>query len=1711
MKKNIIITIVFVVSSLLAADWVAVSTSNSKDLFKINSNNEISTEIEFSLDGYEMEIVQENGLDFTKISNWNEGEFLQIGKPSLPRFSRLIAIPDEGELSVEILSSEEEVISNIIIYPRQTLETENKPSSFEFVIDEDFYADGELFPGKIAEIGEPAIMRDFRVANITINPFQFDPKTQELKIINNITVKINYSGRGGHNTKITDKPLSRSFDKFYRSTILNYEYYPNRDGEYQAPCYLFIYPANMPNNQYFNNLVNWKHQKGFEVNTASTSETGSSLNSIKNYIQNAYDNWDNPPEYVCLLGDDGGSFDIPTADLSGGEGDQFYTLLEGNDILADVFIGRLSFNSLLEFETIVYKILSYEKEPYMDETDWYEEVLLVGDPSSSGQSCIITNRNIKEMMNGYHGGYTFNEAYSGGYSSFMTSNINSGVSFFNYRGYIGMSGWGSSEIAGLNNGHKLPIAVIITCGTGSFEGTYDCRSEYIVKVGTPGSPKGAVAAIGTATASTHTCFNNCVDAGTFYGIFVDEMCDMGSALNRGKLNLFLNYPDNPNNSVYKFSYWNNLMGDPGMQIFTREPAELVLEYDPQISFGSNFLEVTVMDNTHNPVEEAWITATKGVDTIFSSGYSDRNGKVFLPINSEESGDVDLVITKQNFIPYLGSFNIGQAEIFVNIIESAVDDDMSGSSSGNNDGIINPGENIELGIKLKNYGSQAAGSISATIDSQNEFITINDDQEDYGTIQPGMSIYSPDDFDFTVDPAALGGTEIILDVQITDEDRNVWNDRLYLIVDGANLNAYDQEIIDDNNGIFEPGETVDLILHLNNGGLIDIDNISGTLSCSDTRISVDDETGYFGNIQSGGNSSNDADHFMVTANTQIIPGTQIMFELDLTNDSGFDQTTIFPIDIGIVSVTDPLGPDEYGYYCYDDDDTQYLNAPVYNWIEIDPDYGGSGNILQMSDGGNTGDIETIPLPISFRFYGNTYSEITICSNGWIAPGQTEQYSFMNWHIPGPLGPSPMIAPFWDDLKTGNGNICYYENYQSHYFVIEWSHLQNEFNNAEETFQVILYDHNYYPTSLGDSEIVFQYETINNVDQGDYFSYHVQHGQYATVGLEDQSETIGLEYTFNNEYPEAAKTLQSGMALKFAGPPVLHNDPHFVLGGFVVDDEDGDGIIDFGENIDLGIILNNIGQDTATGISVVLSTDDEFITLNSVSSDYDDIAGGGNGVNLTGFNFDVSNNCPDGHFAAFIIDVIANEGFWQLTAEIRLNAPEVLIDGILINNDENANGRLDPGETADILISLLNNGGADASNLTTVLSSEDDYITINSDTDNLAYLDSGSSMIVEFDISVSEDTDIGHSAVFDIFVIADNDYSGTDNCVLPIGLNLEDFESGDFGAFPWEFGGNSDWMINGNSYEGTYCAKSGDISDNQTSMLYVELEVTTNGEISFWRKVSSEGSFDYLKFYIDSTLQDEWSGEIDWSEVSFNVNSGNHSFNWVYEKDGSVSNGEDCGWIDYIIFPPTGDNGSPEIAFDPGFFTIDIEIDQTISDTLEISNVGGGIIDYSIDTDEITNWLTYDSEGGILIGGMTHRIELTFDAEDLPIGEYDCNIVITDDLRNETLIPVNMVVTSTNAGNELIPEITHLAGNFPNPFNPMTEIKFGLSNDTRVLLEIYNVKGQKVKTLANRNMKAGFHNVLWNAKDEKDQQISSGIFFYKMQTDSYTDIKKMILMR
>ena len=94
---------------------------------------------------------------------------------------------------------------------------------------------------------------------------------------------------------------------------------------------------------------------------------------------------------------------------------------------------------------------------------------------------------------------------------------------------------------------------------------------------------------------------------------------------------------------------------------------------------------------------------------------------------------------------------------------------------------------------------------------------------------------------------------------------------------------------------------------------------------------------------------------------------------------------------------------------------------------------------------------------------------------------------------------------------------------------------------------------------------------------------------------------------------------------------------------------------------------------------------------------------------------------------------------------------------------------------------------------------------------------------------------------------------------------------------------------------------------------------------------------------------------------------------------------------------------------------------------------------------------------------------------------------------------------------VPETVALEGNYPNPFNPTTNIRYNLTEPAHVKLTVYNTLGQKVKTLVNGFQSAGAQTVTWNATNQAGQPVSAGIYLYKLEAAGQVKIMKMALTK
>jgi hypothetical protein len=212
--------------------------------------------------------------------------------------------------------------------------------------------------------------------------------------------------------------------------------------------------------------------------------------------------------------------------------------------------------------------------------------------------------------------------------------------------------------------------------------------------------------------------------------------------------------------------------------------------------------------------------------------------------------------------------------------------------------------------------------------------------------------------------------------------------------------------------------------------------------------------------------------------------------------------------------------------------------------------------------------------------------------------------------------------------------------------------------------------------------------------------------------------------------------------------------------------------------------------------------------------------------------------------------------------------------------------------------------------------------------------------------------------------------------------------------------------------------------------------------------------------------------------------------------------DAGDYEYTV-TAVYDNGETNHS-DPAAVTVTLPAPIGVTAQSQEPNI---VVSWGMPTRAVASYKIYRDDDLLAEDVLTSPYEDL----DVPSGTYTYNVVTVFDGGWESDMSDDAVVDHTDNGNILKPEETMLSGNFPNPFNPTTTISFTTKEAGHVSINIFNMKGQLVRTLVNENLDAAYHSSVWNGKDNSSKTVSSGIYFYKMKASNYTATKKMILMK
>ncbi|MDD3606645.1 MAG: C25 family cysteine peptidase [Candidatus Cloacimonas acidaminovorans] len=561
---------------------------------------------------------------------------------------------------------------------------------------------------------------------------------------------------------------------------------------------------------------------------------------------------------------------------------------------------------------------------------------------------------------------------------------------------------------------------------------------------------------------------------------------------------------------------------------------------------------------------------------------------------------------------------------------------------------------------------------------------------------------------------------------------------------------------------------------------------------------------------------------------------------------------------------------------------------------------------------------------------------------------------------------------------------------------------------------------------------------------------------------------------------------------------------------------DNIFTTGETVFLDMNLSNIGSETATSVSVTLSTNDSYVTLLNPTLTIGDIDSGN--VSSTGtFQIQLSNSIPDEHTVNLHIFIATSDGeTFENNCSFIAYAPDITWGPLQINDSlGNNNGRIDAGENVTITFNVTNSGHCDAADISTTLivNGVSHLITpIISTIENLPVSQTGQMI---YNVTFSSQIPMGTSVQLTAMTMF-GEYLSVHTYTIVVGIVMENFDFG-FSNFPWVFEGGN-WTISPDSFNGSMAAKSPSINNNSSTSISITYQCPQAGEISFWKKVSSEPSCDFLKFYINGILKFQWSGTDDfWSQVTYPVSPGTNVFKWEYVKNNGSYQGSDCAWLDDIIFPSTGEQiGIPIFVIDMEDINFgEVIVNTIVSQTVTICNCGTASMLGTIATESPFSlgepsmpayYLEY-----IIPVGESFTFNVNF--QPLQNSVYTGTLIINSDDPNALVNTIPLYGTGQPVANDdpVAVLVTSLKGCYPNPFNPTTTISFSIKEKAPVELVIYNILGQKVRTLVNQPLEPGEHSIVWNGTDNKGRSVASGIYFYRMKAGNYSETKKMVLKK
>jgi len=933
------------------------------------SSNKIS--VKASINELNFSIVKANANSFSAISINEYVTNHKIGSPDLPTLNKLIDIPYGASIEINILSKTEQLIdlsAELInqISPAQPSISKGLDASLApFVLDETVYSSNSFISPEIAKVVSLGTMRGHKLGRLEFCPFQYNPVINVLKVISEIEFEINFIGADHVLTnEIHSQFNSIDFNTSFNS-LLNIKVNQNKDMLTTYPV-KYVIVSDPSFQAALQPLVEWKTKKGFTVIEAYTNDpaVGNTTTSIKTYLQNLYNAGtinDPAPSYLLIVGD---VAQVPS--FSGVTGnhvsDLYYCEYDGSgDFYPELYYGRFPASTVSECVNMVDKTLEYEQYLFPNPSFLGNAVMISGVDASmaptygNGQINYGTDYYINPAH--FLASQTYLYPASGSSGSQILQDVNNGACFVNYTAHGYGQGWADpsftcTDVYNMTNEHKTPLMIGNCCQSNMFD-IPECFGEALLRV----PNKGAIGyiggsnntywnedywwAVGSGSISANPIYNPSNLAAydrTFHEngeAYADWHITNAQMMLAG--NLAVTQAGGSEDYYYEIYH---LMGDPSLMTYFGVPSAMSVTHMSAVPIGTSSLNVVAEPDAYVAI------SMNGV--LLDAQLTNASGSVNLSFNSMSSvGTADVVVTKQNKQPYIGAVQI----ISTNAPFVAYDNHVNIDATGNNDGLVDYGELIVMDVTLSNFGLLDASSVTAQLTSSNPNITLVDDNDNWGTILANSSETVTGAFSVSI-ANNISDLEIInYEITVTDNNSNSWISYFTMTAHAPVLEIGDltvDDVLGNNNGRIEAGETVNFLLPSNNNGTSACNSLTGTLTSSSSYVSITTSSVPFGSL-----AANTADvgsfEIVVDPNTPFGEPLEFTYNLD---DGPYIESFTFTEVAGIFSEDFETG--DYNLYNW--------NVISSNPWSIDPNEVYEGAFSSISANINDNQLSTMEIDV-----------------------------------------------------------------------------------------------------------------------------------------------------------------------------------------------------------------------------------------------------------------------------------------------------------------------------------------------------------------------------------------------------------------------------------------------------------------------------------------------------------------------------------------------------------------------------------------------------------------------------------------------------------------------------------------------------------------------------------------------------------------------------